>query len=66
MMRIVIDENMPVADTLFSGFGEIVRLPGRLMTAEQVAERLNVNVYEVWKLGRLGKLRIDRLFYRLL
>ena len=37
-MRIIIDENMPVADALFTGLGEIVRLPGRLMTAEQVAE----------------------------
>ena len=37
-MRILIDENMPVADRLFAGLGELVRLPGRQMTAEQVAD----------------------------
>ena len=37
-MRILIDENMPVADQLFAGLGELVRLPGRQMTAEQVAQ----------------------------
>ncbi len=37
-MRILIDENMPVADKLFAGLGELVRLPGRQMTAEQVAD----------------------------
>ena len=37
-MRILIDENMPVADVLFADFGEVVRVPGRQMTAEQVAD----------------------------
>lgn len=37
-MRIVIDENMPVVEPLFAEFGELVRVPGRTMTAEQVAE----------------------------
>ena len=37
-MRILIDENMPVADRLFADLGELVRLPGRQMTAEQVAD----------------------------
>jgi erythronate-4-phosphate dehydrogenase len=37
-VRILIDENMPVADKLFAGLGELVRLPGRQMTAEQVAD----------------------------
>ena len=38
MMRILIDENMPVADVLFADFGEVVRVPGRQMTAAQVAD----------------------------
>jgi erythronate-4-phosphate dehydrogenase len=37
-MRILIDENMPVAEALFAELGELVRVPGRHMTAEQVAE----------------------------
>ena len=37
-MRILIDENMPVADVLFADFGEVIRVPGRQMTAAQVAD----------------------------
>lgn len=32
-MRIVADENMPLVDELFAAFGEVVRLPGRQISA---------------------------------
>ncbi|WP_041522627.1 4-phosphoerythronate dehydrogenase [Gilvimarinus agarilyticus] len=37
-MKIVIDENIPLADAFFSAHGEIVRLPGRNMSAADVAD----------------------------
>ena len=37
-MKIVVDENMPLAEALFAEFGEVVRVPGRTMTAEQLAD----------------------------
>ena len=37
-LKIVADENMPVVDTLFGGLGQVTRLPGRALTAEQVAD----------------------------
>lgn len=37
-MQIVADENIPLLDQFFSEFGEIVRVPGRTMTAADVAD----------------------------
>lgn len=37
-MLIVADENMPLLDEFFAGLGEIRRLPGRAMTAADVAD----------------------------
>lgn len=37
-MRIVADENMPLVDALFAAVGEVVRLPGRQITAADVRE----------------------------
>jgi Phosphoglycerate dehydrogenase and related dehydrogenases len=37
-MKIVVDENMPLTQALFAEFGEVVALPGRTMTAEQLAD----------------------------
>lgn len=37
-MKIVADENMPLVEALFSPYGEVVRLPGRTMTAEQLRD----------------------------
>jgi erythronate-4-phosphate dehydrogenase len=37
-MKIVIDENIPLAEDFFSAHGEIVRLPGRQMSAADVAD----------------------------
>ncbi|WP_298189293.1 4-phosphoerythronate dehydrogenase PdxB [uncultured Pseudomonas sp.] len=37
-MRIVADENIPLLDEFFAGFGEIQRLPGRGIDAAAVAE----------------------------
>ena len=37
-MKIVVDENMPLTEALFSEFGEIIRCPGRTLTAEQLAD----------------------------
>ena len=36
-LRIVVDENIPAVDALFGDLGEIVRLPGRTMTADDLA-----------------------------
>ena len=37
-MRIVADENIPLLDEFFAGFGEIQRLPGRAIDAAAVAQ----------------------------
>ncbi|WP_049723811.1 4-phosphoerythronate dehydrogenase [Gilvimarinus polysaccharolyticus] len=37
-MKIVIDENIPLAEDFFSAHGEIVRLPGRQLSAADVAD----------------------------
>ncbi|APR66978.1 MAG: 4-phosphoerythronate dehydrogenase PdxB [Thalassolituus sp.] len=37
-MQIVADENIPLLDQFFSEFGDIVRVPGRTMTAADVAD----------------------------
>ena len=37
-MQIVIDENMPLVEQLFAPFGQIRRVPGRTMSAEQIAD----------------------------
>lgn len=56
-MKIVVDENMPLTETLFSEFGEIVPLPGRTMTAEQLADADILLVRSVTKVnaGLLAK-----------
>jgi erythronate-4-phosphate dehydrogenase len=36
-LRIVADENIPALDALFGGLGSIIKLPGRNMTAEDLA-----------------------------
>ena len=51
-MKFVIDENMPLADALFTGLGEVVRLPGRSMTAEQVADADVLLVRSVTRVNR--------------
>ena len=37
-MRIVADENIPLVEKFFSDFGDITRVPGRGMTADDVAD----------------------------
>lgn len=37
-MKIVVDENMPLVHQLFSSFGNIVALPGRQMTADDLRD----------------------------
>lgn len=37
-LKIVADENIPAAEQLFSGFGEVVRHPGRQLSAADVAD----------------------------
>ncbi|GLQ30103.1 4-phosphoerythronate dehydrogenase PdxB [Litoribrevibacter albus] len=37
-MKIVADENMPLVESLFQELGEVVRLPGRSMTADDVKD----------------------------
>ncbi len=38
MLKIVADENMPLVEPFFDALGEVVRVPGRTMTAAQVAD----------------------------
>ncbi len=33
-MKILVDENMPYAETLFSQLGEVILKPGRSLTAD--------------------------------
>ena len=56
-MKIVVDENMPLTETLFSEFGEIMPLPGRTMTADQLADADILLVRSVTKVnaGLLAK-----------
>lgn len=37
-MLIVVDENIPLAEAFFGGFGQVRRLPGRTLTAEAVRD----------------------------
>ena len=37
-MKIVVDENMPLAEALFAEFGEVVRVQGRTLTAAQLTD----------------------------
>ena len=37
-MKIIADENMPLVDEFFASHGDVVKLPGRTMTPDQVAD----------------------------
>ncbi len=37
-MKIVVDENMPYAQTLFSQLGDVVALPGRAISADDIQD----------------------------
>jgi erythronate-4-phosphate dehydrogenase len=37
-MKIVVDENMPLAEALFSEFGDVIRVQGRTLTPEQLID----------------------------
>jgi erythronate-4-phosphate dehydrogenase len=51
-MRIVADENIPLLDEFFAGFGEIQRLPGRAIDAAAVAEAELLLVRSVTQVDR--------------
>ena len=51
-MQIIIDENMPFASELFADLGDVIRLPGRKMSAEQVA---NADVLLVRSVTRVNE-----------
>jgi erythronate-4-phosphate dehydrogenase len=51
-MRIVADENIPLLDEFFAGFGEIRRLPGRGIDAAAVADADLLLVRSVTKVDR--------------
>lgn len=51
-MRIVADENIPLLDAFFSGFGEIRRYPGRTLDREAVADADILLVRSVTKVTR--------------
>lgn len=51
-MRIVADENIPLLDEFFAGFGEIRRLPGRSIDAPAVADAELLLVRSVTRVDR--------------
>ncbi|MDP3814252.1 4-phosphoerythronate dehydrogenase PdxB [Pseudomonas sp.] len=51
-MRIVADENIPLLDEFFAGFGEIRRLPGRAIDAAAVADAELLLVRSVTRVDR--------------
>ena len=51
-MKIVADENMPLVEDYFSEYGEIVRLPGRNLTPEDVKDADILLVRSVTKVNR--------------
>ncbi|HEY0288825.1 MAG TPA: 4-phosphoerythronate dehydrogenase PdxB [Pseudomonas sp.] len=51
-MRIVADENIPLLDAFFAGFGEISRYPGRTLDRAAVADADILLVRSVTKVGR--------------
>ncbi|WP_221795274.1 4-phosphoerythronate dehydrogenase PdxB [Oceanobacter mangrovi] len=50
-MRIVADENIPLIDSFFSEFGDIVRLPGRNLTSADLADADMLLVRSVTRVG---------------
>ena len=51
-MKILIDENIPYAQAFFGGFGEVVRFPGRELTAEQLADADALLVRSITKVNQ--------------
>ena len=51
-MRIVIDENMPYAQALFSQLGEVIALPGRTITAEDLIDVDGLMIRSVTKVNQ--------------
>ncbi len=51
-MRILADENIPLLDEFFAGFGEIQRLPGRAFTSAAVAQADVLLVRSVTEVNR--------------
>ncbi len=50
-MKILIDENMPYAEQLFSQLGEVVLKPGRTMTAEDLVDVDGLMIRSVTKVN---------------
>ncbi|ORT49826.1 erythronate-4-phosphate dehydrogenase [Vibrio sp. qd031] len=51
-MRIVIDENMPYAQALFSQLGEVIALPGRTITADDLIDVDGLMIRSVTKVNQ--------------
>lgn len=51
-MKILIDENMPYAEKLFSQLGEVVLKPGRTMTAEDLVDVDGLMIRSVTKVNK--------------
>jgi erythronate-4-phosphate dehydrogenase len=51
-MRIVIDENMPYAQALFSQLGEVIALPGRTISAEDLVDVDGLMIRSVTKVNQ--------------
>lgn len=51
-LKIVADENIPAAEQLFSGFGEVIRIPGRHMSAADVVDADLLLVRSITKVNK--------------
>jgi erythronate-4-phosphate dehydrogenase len=51
-MKIVVDENVPAAEALFGSLGEIIRIPGRDMHADQVKDAQALVVRSVTRVNQ--------------
>lgn len=60
-MKIIVDENMPLTEKLFSGFGEVVRLAGRTMTADDLTDADILLVRSVTKVNADLLSKADKL-----
>ena len=60
-MKIVVDENMPLAEALFAEFGEVVRVPGRTLTAAQLTDADVLLVRSITKVNASLLLQANKL-----
>ena len=60
-MKILIDENMPYAEALFSQLGEVISKPGRTMTAEDLVDIDALMIRSVTKVNKALLTKANKL-----